>query len=785
MSKIVIATLITSLSFIAPVNAIVNADPMSDAFDGKGVNLKEALSEIAMSSTMRTQAVGENDTLRGTPVPGSDWVSLDPDDDLGDDDPASGDDDRFWDRLNDRAFDQICKSIKLKAKQKIDIAEYGQTGIEVQRRLRRYPTGTFAIVDRAKIGLDLNHSENLVDLTKDIGLFFRFGASWEGESTVVRPLAGKKSCDELDTLLKIWKFKTILPAKTKRVQEMAIGEVWKMPIRLRMGVGVGGSLASEDIPITIHFGRDKEGSATVSLYRMADDKLRFRLRLEQATIHVKGVDVVYNVPAVEFGLPSVEVFLVKQLVGLIDKQLARELNNYTAARLGLSSNKRDGNRLLLEYILDPNDDAQMEKLMRVLRGDLHTLSVLRRMVTNSLSILRDDRKARAKLDSLKKEYGGNLGTEETFAGFDEYERDRGNFRFMLPFIVDHRSSDGLDKDRYVIADDEGTEVRVHRATDGDETAWFDLPFLGQMVKHNEQKTAQVFTFKDATGAESDPVAVFVHQEGFLRHNARTAKRMVKKADDVMKYAGVAGQGTNSRTRLPVENLFPEEEISEMRRRMKTGGRRSSGSRFEDKKVYDDYKRGVMTFSLAFGAKAVRDIVFAPADKVLKAYANTLSGDDQKIMMELIRQGTIGGDNKIKYNANKVVKAVNGSLFHDDRREARQDVYWVAKEASNILRDLARVRSAKNVDDRAALFAKVMGGEAKSDLAYDAVLKVFVQLVDPLDLSAEFYVHIDKKKKGEKDIDSRFAYNRQMEDADLVAGMSRTRRRFEPPPELTD
>ncbi|PIP82016.1 MAG: hypothetical protein CO113_00495 [Elusimicrobia bacterium CG_4_9_14_3_um_filter_62_55] len=780
MLKIFSSLLAVSLTFAAPLRAAIEKDAMGSAFDGQGASLEEALSEAAGASPVRGFAVGENGNLRGVPVPGSDWVSLEPDDDLGDSDPAAGDDDRFWDRLNDRAFDQVCKSLKLKLKQKVDIAEYGETGIEVNRRLRRYPTGTFAIVDRAKIELSLTHSEKLLDIVDHVPVSLRLGARWWGESIVVRPLAGKKSCDELGTLLKVWDFKTILPAKTERVQQMAVGEVWKMPIYLRMGFGAGVGYANEDMPVSIEFGRDKEGSATVSLYRMSEDKLRFRIRLEQAKILTKGGSVVHYVPAVAFGLPSVEIFLVKQLVGLIDRQIARELNQYTAVQLGLTHENRDGNRLLLEFILDPRDDRQMEQLMQVLRGDLHTLSVLRRMVSNSVKILRDDRNAREKLDDISRKYGETVGRDPSFAGLDEYERDTGNFRFVLPFLVDHRSHDGVEKDRYVIADDEGTEVRVHRVNDGGETAWFDIPFLGQWVKHNEQKTAQVFTFKDATGAQSEPVAVYVHQEGFLRKGAPTARGMVEKADEVMKYAGVAGAGTNARTRLPVEDLFPKGSLYNERR-----GPRSNGKGFENTRTAKGYKRGVMTFSLAFGAKAVRDVVFAPADTVLKAYANTLSGQDQRIMMELIRQGQIGPDSKLRYNTNKVVRAVGGSVFGKGGQNDRQDVYWVAQKASDILRDLAKVRAANDPDERARLFAKVLGGEAKSDLAYDSILKVFVQLVDPMDLSAEFYVRVDKKQKGEKDVDRRFAYNREMDDAELVAGMSRTRRRFEPPPELND
>lgn len=778
MAKFLASVLVVSLIFASPAAANIDPGAMGDAFDGSGPgSLENALKQYERMAIPS----GPLPPIKGTPVPGSDWVSHDPDDDLGEDDPAGGDDDRFNDRLQDRAFDQICKAIKLKGKQKISFSEYGGGRVDVKRRLRRYPTGTFAVVDQGKVKIDLVYSERVAEVTDDLGLSFWFGASWEGKSTVVRPLAGKKSCDEIKTLLNIFKFKTVLPLKAKRIQEMEIGEVWKLPVSLNLGFGAAIGMTDEDVPFTLRLSRSKRGAATVSLYRMSEDKIRFRIRIDQAIIVDKAGAVIANIPAIALGLPEVEIIIVNQFIGLIDKQLARELNKFTAARLGLSNQKRDGNQILIEFLLDPRDSGQMDQLVEVLKGNLDTLSMLREMVGSSLKILREEKNARETLAEMTTQHGETLGAESTFAGVDEYERDRGTFRLIIPFIVDYRSSAGDDFDHYVIADDDGTELRVHRRDSRSETAVWDIPFMGQMVKHNEQKTVQVFTFRDQTGEESQPVAVYVHQEGFLRKNSVTARDMVDEADNVMKYVGVAGEGTNSRTRLPVETLLPSDEIYKMTRRRRRGG----GTK--KRRVSKSYKRGMMSFSLSFGVQAVRDIVFAPADVVLKAYVNTLSGKEARIMMELIRQATIGGDNRLKFSSKKIVKAVGRRAFSSGQSDLENygDVRSIAAEASNILQDLAYVRAAEDANHSARRFAKVLAGEKHSDLGFDSILKVFVQLVDPLDISGEFYVNIDKDRKGEEDLEARFSLNREMTDGNLVAGMSRTRRRFEPPARLSD
>jgi hypothetical protein len=155
------------------------------------------------------------------------------------------------------------------------------------------------------------------------------------------------------------------------------------------------------------------------------------------------------------------------------------------------------------------------------------------------------------------------------------------------------------------------------------------------------------------------------------------------------------------------------------------------------------------------------------------------------MREILKQGAMGENYKLEYSANKVARAVGLPTSGKDRSDSRRQIWRIARNATNILKDLAEVRNTEDLNERAAKFAKILGGEGESGLGYEEILKVFVQMADPMDLSAEFYVRIDKKRKGEKDIDQRFAYNRKMQDAHQVADMSRTRKRFEPPPVLND
>ena len=77
----------------------------------------------------------------------------------------------------------------------------------------------------------------------------------------------------------------------------------------------------------------------------------------------------------------------------------------------------------------------------------------------------------------------------------------------------------------------------------------------------------------------------------------------------------------------------------------------------------------------------------------------------------------------------------------------------------------------------------MSGSAKHGLEYGKVLDVLVQLVDPLQISAEYFVDAVKAKGGETR--ARYLLNPDSGDQKLLEAAAEARARFQQPSPLTD
>ncbi|UPT75540.1 MAG: hypothetical protein M0D55_07650 [Elusimicrobiota bacterium] len=75
---------------------------------------------------------------------------------------------------------------------------------------------------------------------------------------------------------------------------------------------------------------------------------------------------------------------------------------------------------------------------------------------------------------------------------------------------------------------------------------------------------------------------------------------------------------------------------------------------------------------------------------------------------------------------------------------------MAREVSGLIADLAAARDASDNQARTAALAKAFSGKGESGLEYDRALRVFVQLVDPMNLTGDFTANVDRPKK-EKDL----------------------------------
>ena len=98
-----------------------------------------------------------------------------------------------------------------------------------------------------------------------------------------------------------------------------------------------------------------------------------------------------------------------------------------------------------------------------------------------------------------------------------------------------------------------------------------------------------------------------------------------------------------------------------------------------------------------------------------------------------------------------------------------------------------MRDAGGWKDQSEQLAKVAAGSSKSGLSYEDFLKVVVQVVDPMNVSAEVFVHTDKKVKGEADVTQNYKFfNNKDNSFDAnISEVNQMHARFADPSTLTD
>lgn len=709
-------------------------------------------------------------------APGDWWKEVPPEGGVGDSNPSAPDKIEFWDKLQEKAFDEFCKLIEVPVSQRFQFGPNAGTSIGYHRRLRRLPTGNFAVLDQAKLGLSLGLAHELAQLS-DIPLLMSISARLEGESFILRPLEGRKSCEEVDRLLNPLDVKTTLPFTGERISAMALGELWRVPLTLTIGAAVGAGVeVAPSLPISISLGGSGQGRTSVSLYRMAEDKVRFRLRLDQALIYDAGGGVTASIATYQFGLPQAENILLK----LLTKEAARQLNRYLALALHGGSSSRQGVNTVLEFVLDPRDPAQMEKLAKAAAGDLGVVDQLWRIAQEAKDQLTDRAAAKDDLVAARDRHEARLDSDSTFAGMDEYDRDRKSWSFRLPLLFRLGGSNGKEEDRITILDDVGGRFNVYRADKRNERAFLDIPFLGQIYKNHRERSAQVFTYQDASGRVQEPLAVYVEQQGFLRAGEGSATALAERADELMRLAGTRGEGRDDRGRLPIDRIVPPVPQAE-----RSSSAFPSSARPEPDSYY--FPRGVSSLTLAFNQKAVADILASSVELVLKAYSNALSGLARSMMEWALAHGKVEGG-ELDYDSFRLTDAM-GMDWHNDRGDAnsaRAEMSGHARTAMAVTRDLAKAAAKASADERAQAFRDLLAGKGESGLAYDEILRVVIQLVDPLDLSGEFFTFMSREGGGRKDEDVKIRLSLHGRPQDpLLEAAARARNRFAEPSYLID
>ena len=260
--------------------------------------------------------------------------------------PISSEFAHFWEDLKKDTFDDICKSAEIELNENAQLVKV--LGIEggFKRYMKKFPNEKVALLDEVGLKLSVALGNDTLHIPSMEGLGVSITGLLEGKSQVVRPLESDRYCKELDTLVKLYQIKTVLPTKAKRIVEMKNGEIWKLPIILRLGFGASlGTTINEVLNVSISAGKTKESKPSVTLYRMDDNNLRLRLRLDRLEVRSVGVSAAsIEIPMADIGLINAE----NRLAELVNKRWAKEINKYVALKLSYGHSRFSGKKLLLE-----------------------------------------------------------------------------------------------------------------------------------------------------------------------------------------------------------------------------------------------------------------------------------------------------------------------------------------------------------------------------------------------------------------------------------------------------
>lgn len=681
----------------------------------------------------------------------------------------------FSEKMREKVLDQLCRHIKLKYDYNLP-GDFSGTGGGMKRWLAPMPDGRLTIVDEESLRVGYGHgfTQALGEGTgASLGLWI--GGRVEGGSMVIRPLDGKATCKELDTLADLRDIKTVLPFKAERVSAMAVGELWRMPYRLTVGhteslsssaVDVVANTAAEDLTLSFTFNGTESGAATLTLYRLSESQLRFRFRIDRVEVRTKGARLVQTIPAVEFASLGTNI-----LAELVDHELAKQMRRYTVASLGMSSSRSAGKRVLLEYIVDPRDPAQAEAVAQALHGDFKSLIKLGfRLGTQQAT----DGSTEAAYLRLKAEHDAQLGPA-SYAAISAYTQKAKNTTLNLPFLTEQSWATLRSDDTMTRYTDEGGRYHFERADKTRGQEYFNIPWVGPLVKDNAQRNVQVVTQAKEGEAYGDPIVIYLQQHGFLRASESSVRERAQEISDLMALAGTRGRGPNPRLALPLSAALPEPPPPE---REDDFDRRTQNREGANRK-------GAISFTLVFNQQAVKELVSATAEDVVKAYAAV--SDSQPAMRWLLANGKIEDDGAISYSRREARRAFPDDFGHRGARSSSpeiDDMAQISRETAGLVADLLAARNAPDNEARAAALTKAFGGLGQSGLGYDEALRVFVQLVDPMGLTGDFVATVNRPKK-EADLNMHLVLKRDRPENELLRDAGAAKARFAEPSILVD
>jgi len=664
----------------------------------------------------------------------------------------------FVEKMRKNVLDQLCRNIKLEYNYSLP-GDFSGTGAGFKRWLAPMPDGRLTIVDEERLSVGFGHAFTKTAGSAGVGLWL--GGRIDGSSMVIQPLAGTSTCKELDTLADLRDIKTVLPFKGARIAAMKVGELWRLPFRLTVGHTESvTAVPLEDLAVSLTFNGTETGAATLTLYRLSESELRFRFRIDRVEIRTRGGQIAQTIPAIQFASLGANV-----LARFVDHEIASAMNRYTLASLGWSNPRSNGKRVLLEYVVDPRDPAAAEAVAQALHGDFKALvQMARRLGTQQAT----GESTEAAYLEQKAKHDAEFGAA-AYAAIDTYSEKARSITLNLPFLTSQHWSKLQGDNTLKRYSGDGGEYHFQRADKSRASEYLNIPFVGPLVKDNVQRDVQVVTQAKAGESFGDPIVVYLQQHGFLRATESSVRRKAEELASIMALAGTRGGGRNERLALPLEGRFNEPPVPVY------GGRNGQQTNQEP-----GDRKGMLAFTLVINEAGVKQLTSATAEDILKSYAAV--SESQPAARWLLANSKMSENGSLDYDWKTARRAFPDE---DGRRSAELgELETLAKEASGLVADLLAARGAPDNQARAKALAEAFGGLGKSGLAYDRALKVFIQLVDPMNLTGDFVAAVKRPGK-DADLAMHLMLKRNRPENELLRGAGSAKWRFAEPSILVD
>ncbi|MBI4802978.1 MAG: hypothetical protein HY796_10690 [Elusimicrobia bacterium] len=685
----------------------------------------------------------------------------------------------FFDHLKDGALDSLCKKAEIKLNKDFKLVEVIGIDGGLKRRLKAFPDKRLALLDEINLKLSVSFGTEVLQVPNVGSLNIGISGGVEGKSVVVRPLDSTRYCKELDTLIKLYEVKTVLPVTAKRINKMEKGEIWKLPVTVHYSISAGiGTMISEVVNVSIGAGYTRAKKPSVSLYKMDENNLRLRLRLDYVKVKSVGVSAnTVEVPVGDIGLISGENLIATT----VNRELAKEINKMIAFKLAYSHAMTSGQKLLLEFYLDPNNAEQVDRLAEFLQGDFNTIRkfIAMGLKFNTFSEEASGQAGVGEIEELADQAGSELNATSTFAGSDHYNGNSNNFNINIPVIHNHQNSWASSYHRYQSLNNDGATIHVRQRTRVSNGDTINIPLIGTVVKYNSQQHIYAVNKEAAGGEVSRPVLLYQKYEGFLRQGDSTARGMIDDANNVLKYAGRQGNGVDMSNTLPSAAIFPPLPPQEYT---------NQNNDYMQSDPVKTYKAAVMSFKLVFAQTAVQDIIFAPAQLIMKSFMNVMRETEAAIIDKVMDLFTINEKGKVDYDYKAVIKRLDVSPFPDNNNNGQPTpldiVRNLAYAATKFIERIVSVRDESDLKAQSERLAKVA---SSGEMKYEDFLKVVIQMVDVKDISSEIYIHTDKRVKDEEDVTQTYSMfnNRDNGFDSTIADVTQMRERFNDPGDLTD